>query len=103
MVWTARPRPVDLVSPWPHGDTRDPAGLVTASFAQRLLAVMANRSVRSVAVDCQVNHQTIYAILAGEVWPDMYTIASLEAGLRSSLWPAMTALRHRPGDVGGSV
>lgn len=75
------------MSPWPHGDTEDLAGLVAAAFAQRLVAVIANRSVRSVAAECQVNHQTIHAILAGEVWPDMYTIAHLEAGLNAALWP----------------
>jgi hypothetical protein len=52
---------------------------------------------------CQVNHQTVHAILAGEVWPDMHTIAYLEAGLRTTLWPATSSTRRSASDVGGSV
>lgn len=99
LVRTPRPRPVDLVSPWPHGETTDPAGSVADAFASRLQAAVGDRSIRSVVAECHLNHQTVHAILAGEVWPDMYTIAHLESGLRTPLWPATT---RRPvvSDVG---
>jgi len=88
MVRTSRPRPVDLVSPWPRGETSDEAGATAAASAVRLSEVIGERSIRSVAVLCGINHQMLHAALAGEVWPDMYTTARLEHGLESSLWPA---------------
>ena len=88
MVRTSRPRPLDLVSEWPTGPPIDAAGAVAAGFARALLVAIDGRSIRSVAVECGLNHQTIRGVLAGEVWPDMYTIARLESGLRTPLWPA---------------
>jgi len=38
-------------------------------------------------LQCELNPQTLHAVLAGEVWPDMYTIAKLEQGLNRRLWP----------------
>lgn len=90
MVRTSRPRPVDLVAPWPHGATRDPAGRAAAGFAMALRTAMGDRSTGSVAADCGLNHQTLHGILDGVVWPDMYTIAKLEHGLRTRLWPEIT-------------
>lgn len=34
-----------------------------------------------------VDFTTIAAILNGEVWPDLMTIARLEVGLAKDLWP----------------
>jgi hypothetical protein len=89
-----RPRPVDLVSPWPKGRTSDSAGRVAASFARSLGKAIDERdSVRAAAIECGLNHQTLHAILNGEVWPDMYTIAKLESGLGLQLWPTITSVR----------
>lgn len=95
-----RPRPMDLVSPWPKGKASDSVGRVAASFAIALRDAVDKKksdeeqtSVRSVAKDCGLNHQTLNAILSGEVWPDMYTIAKLERGLGVPLWPMVTSER----------
>ena len=89
-----RPRPADLVSPWPTGRTSDSAGRVAASFARSLRKALGERqSVRAAAAACGLNHQTLHAILDGEVWPHMYTIAKLEEGLGLQLWPMITSGR----------
>lgn len=86
MARTPRLRPVDLVSPWPDGEASDPVGAVAAQFVRSLEAAIGSRSVRSIAIECGLNHQTLRTILLGQVWPDMYTIARLELGLGRSLW-----------------
>ena len=50
---------------------------------------MGERSLRSVAKACGMNHETLRGVLAGQVWPDMLTVARLEAGFAQSLWPAL--------------
>ncbi|WP_158613392.1 helix-turn-helix transcriptional regulator [Frigoribacterium sp. PhB160] len=34
-----------------------------------------------------VTHTTLLSVLAGQVWPDLETIAKLERGLGVALWP----------------
>ncbi|WP_460525755.1 helix-turn-helix domain-containing protein [Conyzicola nivalis] len=34
-----------------------------------------------------IDHSTIYAILQGNSWPDISTLAKLERGLDCDLWP----------------
>jgi lambda repressor-like predicted transcriptional regulator len=87
MPRTSRLRPNELVSPWPHGETSDPAAAVAAIFVSELRNTIEGQSVRAVAAHCGVNHQTLRSILAGEVWPDMRTIALLEFGLKKAFWP----------------
>lgn len=87
MPRTPRLRPNELVSPWPHGETSDPAGRVAANFVLALRDAVDGESVRYVARQCGVNHQTLRSVLAGDVWPDMQTIARLEFGLGRPLWP----------------
>ncbi|WP_326634851.1 hypothetical protein OIE67_53500 [Nonomuraea fuscirosea] len=43
-----------------------------------------------------VNRQTVNDVVAGRCWPDVATIAQLEAGLAIRLWPGT------PGELGGS-
>jgi transcriptional regulator with XRE-family HTH domain len=87
MVRRARERPNEVVSPWPDGEALEHSGLVAKAFAVELRRAIGDRTVRSVASACGVNHETIRAILDGRVWPDMHTIARLEAGLGIPLWP----------------
>lgn len=75
------------MSPWPYGEAADHAGEVARTFALNLREAVGNRTLRTVAIECDVNHETVRAILEGRVWPDMRTIAHLEHGLRVSLWP----------------
>ncbi|WP_342671448.1 helix-turn-helix domain-containing protein [Nonomuraea candida] len=53
-------------------------------------------SFRRLAVLSGVNRQTINDLVAGRCWPDVATIAQLEAGLGVRLWPVS------PGGSGGS-
>lgn len=95
MVRQPRDRPNEVVSPWPNGSTHDPAGIVAQGFAIELRRVIGDRTIRSVGSLCGVNHETVRGILDGRVWPDMRTIALLEAGLMTSLWP-----RQQPEELG---
>ncbi|UWD79223.1 helix-turn-helix domain-containing protein [Curtobacterium flaccumfaciens] len=84
----ARPRPVDLApAPWPTKMSPDPVGEIARQFAVRLRAALGERSIRSASADAGVNHATVIRILAGEVWPDLGTIAKLELSLGAELWP----------------
>lgn len=85
-----RLRPNELVSPWPQGAATDPVGTMAARFVTALSSAIEGQSVRSVATRCGLNHQTLRSVLAGEVWPDMRTIALLELGLGQHLWPGPT-------------
>ncbi|QLE76416.1 helix-turn-helix transcriptional regulator [Streptomyces rectiverticillatus] len=44
-------------------------------------------SANRLAAASGVNRQTIANVLAGATWPDLLTIASLEAALDAELWP----------------
>jgi len=67
----------------------DPSGEVARRFAENLRKAMDGRSHRATAELTGVNYSTIQSILSGRAWPDLYTIAKLEAGLNTSLWPGL--------------
>ncbi len=46
MARELRLRPNELVSPWPHGETSDPAGSVAATFARALSQAVDGRGSR---------------------------------------------------------
>jgi ribosome-binding protein aMBF1 (putative translation factor) len=95
----ARARPVDLApAPWPERPANDPIGEVARRFAVNVRSALRGRSLRSVAAAADVDHATISRILAGQVWPDLSTIARLERTLSVTLWP----LGVTPADDGGS-
>jgi transcriptional regulator with XRE-family HTH domain len=56
-------------------------------FALRLESSIGDRPVRDVARASELSHSTLLAILRGERWPDMVTIAKLEEALHTNLWP----------------
>ncbi|WP_375342381.1 helix-turn-helix domain-containing protein [Curtobacterium sp. MCLR17_040] len=56
---------------------------------------MAGRSLRAVAADAGIGHVTLQRVLAGQAWPDLQTIARLEAGLDAELWPRRGASETR--------
>jgi hypothetical protein len=60
---------------------------------------MADRSVRSVAAASGIGNVTLLTVLAGRAWPDLATIARLEAGLDAELWPRRTT-RLTPTETG---
>ena len=85
---TARAKPAALAPPpWPDMRSEDPIGEVARRFAQNLRRAVGDRSIRSVAEASGVTHTTLLSVLAGQVWPDLETIAKLEHGLGIDLWP----------------
>src|SRR5436190_14007978 len=73
---------------WPHGRVEGPRIVRYAQgFALRLEEAIGDRPLRDVARSAELSHSTLLAILRGDRWPDMVTIAKLEEALRSDLWP----------------
>ncbi|MFD9790423.1 helix-turn-helix domain-containing protein [Streptomyces sp. NPDC059070] len=62
---------------------------VGQAVARSLSEAMGRRglSANALAEASDVNRQVISNILAGTVWPDMFTLASLEEALDEMLWP----------------
>ncbi|RPK40894.1 Helix-turn-helix protein [Streptomyces sp. ADI93-02] len=62
------------------------------AVARALTEAMERRglSANALATASGVNRQVISNILAGIVWPDMFTLASLEEALDEVLWPRHT-------------
>jgi len=87
MSRTMRLKPNELVTAWPDGPASDPIGEVARVFAANLRRSIGDKSIRSAAEACGMNHATLIGILEGRAWPDMETIAKLERGLDASLWP----------------
>jgi len=83
-----RALPVELAdAPWPNVASADAFGEVARRFVLNVREAMAGRSLRSVAADAGIGHVTLQRVLAGQAWPDLQTIARLEAGLNAELWP----------------
>ena len=73
---------------WPDGEVDGPVvAQVARAFVLKLRVAMGDRGVRDVARAADLDHTTLMAILAGEAWPDLATIAKLEATLEADLWP----------------
>lgn len=66
-------------------------GPIVARYAQEvarnLRAAIESRSLREVGRAAGLDHTTLSAILGGERWPDLVTIAKLEQALGRRLWP----------------
>ena len=73
---------------WPRGAVDGPRVVLYAqAFAQALQEAVGSRSIRDVARAADLSHTTLLAVLHGERWPDMVTIAKLEETLQVELWP----------------
>jgi lambda repressor-like predicted transcriptional regulator len=83
----ARATPRELAPAWPDGPANSVEGEVARRFAENLRAVIGTRAVRAVARDAGVNHSTLLGILDGQKWPDLETIAKIEEGTGTDLWP----------------
>lgn len=89
-----RPRrqvPSARVQDWPNTPSPDADVEVARTFANNLNAAIGTSSIREVSRATGVDHATISRILHGTTWPDLQTIARLEAGLAANLWPHGTA------------
>ncbi|MGW8431312.1 helix-turn-helix domain-containing protein [Curtobacterium citreum] len=87
----ARELPVALCpAPWPEQPSVDRSAEKARRLVMNLRTAMGGRSLRAVAADTGLGHVTLQRILSGQAWPDLHTIAKLEVGLDTDLWP-----RHR--------
>lgn len=68
-------------------ESLDPIGEVARRLANNLQSAIGSQSLRAAAALTGVDHSTIQSILQGRVWPDLFTLAKLEAGLEADLWP----------------
>lgn len=55
--------------------------------ALNLRRALDGASLRQASRATGVDHTTIAAIVNGTVWPDLHTLARLEHGLGTRLWP----------------
>lgn len=75
---------------WPYAVMDDLLGARVAQAVSRALAEAMERqkiSANALAQASEVNRQVISNVLAGVVWPDLLTVASLEGALGERLWP----------------
>ncbi|MFT3659937.1 MAG: helix-turn-helix transcriptional regulator [Gordonia sp. (in: high G+C Gram-positive bacteria)] len=89
---------------WPGGDLVDhaPAPAVAARrLAQNLRRALDEQTVslRALAVRVGVDHATISRVIAGRRYCDIATLAKLEAGLGTPLWPPYRQPSGHAGDV----
>ncbi|MFC8412528.1 MULTISPECIES: helix-turn-helix domain-containing protein [Streptomyces] len=75
---------------WPYAVMDELLGARVAQAVARALAEAMERqkiSANALAQASDVNRQVIANVLAGAVWPDLLTVASLEGALGERLWP----------------
>ena len=93
----ARVRPPRQVSQdpeaWPDRPQAEPGVEAVRQISAALRAALAERgwSLRRLAAVSGVNRQAIANLLAGDSWPDVATVARLNAALDAGLWPDMNA------------
>ncbi|GAA4156010.1 XRE family transcriptional regulator [Leifsonia shinshuensis] len=75
----------------PQDDSLIKPARVARQFAINVRAAIADRSIREVAEVCGLEHSVVVRVLNGEQWADLVTIAKLEDGLDSDLWPRRDA------------
>lgn len=73
---------------WPHGDAA-PRSLAwyAQEIAKNLEAAVAGKSLREVGRQAELDHTTISAVISGDRWADLVTLAKLEVALGGRLWP----------------
>ncbi len=73
---------------WKVGEVEGPRLVLYAqAFAAAVEAAMGERTLRDVARQADLSHTTLLAVLRGQRWPDMVTIAKLEEAFTRDLWP----------------
>jgi hypothetical protein len=90
-------RSVRLGPPADHIDGEFPGGRlragapVAAAYAQAvaraLVGALVGRNISEVCTQAGLSRSTVYDLLTGRTWPDMVTLAHLEATLGVRLWP----------------
>jgi len=90
-------------SDWKVGHVDGPRLVLYAqAFAIAVEAAVGDRSLREVGREAGISHTTLLAVLHGQRWPDMITIAKLEEAFQGSLWPG-PAVRLRAGGPGAQA
>lgn len=82
-----RPAPADTVDDWPDTPSPLPETETARHVAVNLRAAIDGISLRQARQLTGVDHSTISDICNGRVWPDLHTLARLEHGLNTRLWP----------------
>jgi transcriptional regulator with XRE-family HTH domain len=79
---------------WKSGRVDGPRLVLYAqAFAVAVEAAVGERSLRDVARQADISHTTLLAVLHGQRWPDMVTIAKLEEAFARDLWPGALVRR----------
>ena len=84
-----RSTPAELTPDWPGRVSTDPDAEAVRLLAVRLGEVTEGASLRQIGQVTGVNHGVIGDVLAGRKWPDTQTLARLERGLETRLWPLL--------------
>ncbi len=83
---------------WKVGPVDGPRLVLYAqAFAAAVEAAIGDRTLRDVARQAEISHTTLLAVLHGQRWPDMITIAKLEETFQRSLWPGPEVRRRTSG------
>ncbi|PYC82680.1 hypothetical protein C7C46_10010 [Streptomyces tateyamensis] len=84
---------------WPQLASGDIGAEAVRVIACRLAQSLAERrlSLRQAAAGSGVNRQAIADLLAGRSWPDVATVARLEAFTGARLWPVGTGVERDGG------
>lgn len=98
----SRPAPARLVDGWPDRPSQRAEVETARQFALNLRRALDGLSLRAAKARTGVDHTTISDILNGAAWPDLHTIARLEAGLGADLYPTGIARSHPSGTPDGT-
>lgn len=82
-----RAKPAELTRSWPDSESSDAAGELARQIVLNLRVAMGATSVRGVARAAELDEATVRKVLAGDVWPDIRTVARLEQALGAPLYP----------------
>jgi DNA-binding phage protein len=75
---------------WPDGQLKKNApvaAIYAKAISANLRTALGRRAISSVSEAADVARSTIYDILGGNTWPDVVSLAKLEATLSIQLWP----------------
>jgi hypothetical protein len=87
-----RSSPSERTKKWPDVPSDDHSGEVARQFVLNLQAAMGGMSLRAAEELTGVDHSAVQGILQGRTWPDLETIAKLERGFGTVLWPGLLNL-----------
>jgi len=87
MARPTRPRPNAFGENWPDFPCLDPVAETARLFVVNLIVAIDGRSLRTVSDLTAVDHSALSRILNGDTWPDLSTIARLEHGLGTAIYP----------------